>query len=494
MKRLSLMLLFCLLVCICNAQEGDRRWLGGYETWASPPFGGNKTRFDDGLSTASFIEYRPMYFSNTIACTTNELDSPMVYTNGIYVANTVDAPMLNGTGLNPSNYTDEVYGLYTANSHIILPWPDRPDSLALFHMATDTFNTASTFISRHLYLSTIDMGLDGGLGGLVDKNLILDVGEFCTGGVSAVKHGNGRDWWVLFHRCTSTEFVKFLLTPDGAQGPWYQSIGAARPGSVPSGVFSPDGEHLAYVDAFADLDLFDFDRCSGELSNVRHVEIADSLFAAFAAYSPSGRFLYVTWVDRIFQYDTEAADITASQTTVAVWDSTYDPGPPFSLLFMNICLAPDGKIYVSTGNGSRYMHVIDQPDSLGLACNVQLHSHNRQTYTDNSIPYRPNYHLSALDGSLCDTLGLAVSEHAGSLNVTAYPNPNSGSFILGYPAQGRLGLLEVYDMHGALVRSEHLPAWSTVHSVELKALATSMVHCRLSWIDRSSSLRIILTH
>ncbi|MBL0046074.1 MAG: T9SS type A sorting domain-containing protein [Flavobacteriales bacterium] len=427
-----------------------------------------------------------------MACLTNAADSPMVYTNGIYVANLVNDTMLNGAGLNPSIFTDQTYGLYTANSHIILPWPNAPDSFALFHMATDGVNTASTFISQHLYMSVVDMALDGGLGGLASKNQILAIGEFCTGGVSAVKHANGRDWWVLFHRCTSDEFVKFLLTPDGLAGPYYQQIGMQRIGSVPSGVFSPDGSHFAYLDAFSDLDVFDYDRCTGELNGLRHAAIDSSQYAAFAAYSPSGRFLYVTWVDRIYQYDTQAADLQDSRVTVAVWDSTYDPVPPFALLFMNMCLAPDGKIYVSTGNVSRFLHIIDQPDSLGLACNVQLHAHSRQTYTDNSIPYRPNYHLGPLAGSLCDTLGLAISELTHPPAIVAYPNPNSGTFVLRYPAHAEVGELKVFDLNGRCVLSERIPQWSSLGQFEIEHAPSGIYECRITWTSHTWGIRLVL--
>ena len=109
----------------------DTRWLGGYETFADPPFGGNKTLFASGSQGTSILEYRDMYFSSTIACISNEVDSPVAYTNGIYLANIANDTMLNGTDLNPSNYTDQTYGCYTANSHILLPWPGGADSLAL---------------------------------------------------------------------------------------------------------------------------------------------------------------------------------------------------------------------------------------------------------------------------------------------------------------------------------------------------------------------------
>ena len=82
----------------------------------------------------------------------------------------------------------------------------------------------------------------------------------------------------------------------------------------------------------------------------RNIPIDDSNSFGGAAFSPNSRFLYVTSVLDVYQYDTEASDIAASMVHIAHWDSTYSPGPPFATVFDIAQLAPDGKIYIGTGN------------------------------------------------------------------------------------------------------------------------------------------------
>lgn len=482
------------LSSIVHGQTLEHRWLGGYEMNAPPPFGGNKTAFLPGTMLGSVQEDRVMFFSRTVACLSNAEDSAMVYTNGIYVSSIEGDSILNGWDLNPSLYIDELYGCAAANSHILLPWPAHKDSFAMFHMAVDTFNTASLLISRRFYVSVIDMALENGLGAVVEKNAVLDVGDFCVGGVSAVKHGNGRDWWVYMHSCGNNDFVRFLLTPDGVSGPWYQSIGETRNATVPSAVFTRDGEHFAHVDAFTYLDVYDVDRCTGEFYNLRHAEMQDSLWAAHAAFAPGGRFLYVTHIDRVYQYDMEAPDLEASEQIIAVWDSTYDPSPPFALLFNNICLAPDNRIYISTGNGSRFMHVIDQPDSAGAACNFLHSGHSRITYTDNSIPYRPNYTLGPLLGSSCDTLGLAIAETVGQPHILVHPNPTSGPVRLCFPSAREAGSVQVFSALGTLVLEQTLSPGANAIDLDLSPFDAGMLMCRCTWPSATLSTRIILSH
>ena len=110
------------------------------------------------------------------------------------------------------------------------------------------------------------------------------------------------------------------------------------------------------------------------------------------AFSPNGRFLYVSTVLDVYQFDTEADDIAASEVHIAHWDSTYSPFPPFAALFSNMQLAPDGKIYIGTGNGTQVLHVIHNPDEPGLACNMAQHGIDLERYFSNSLPNHPNYH------------------------------------------------------------------------------------------------------
>ena len=477
-----------------SAQSMDRRWFGGYDSNFDPPYGGNKTGYPSGGGIWSTAEDRPMNLSNTVAVLTDLEDSVIAYTNGIYVANRNGLPMLNGTGLNPSSFTsnDQVWGLPLPNSHVFVPFPGSDSLVAMFHVTIDTSDASSILIATRLYESIIDLSLDAGNGGLLSKNEVLLSGEFCRSGIAVVKHGNGRDWWIFFHENNSNIIIQYLLTPSGLDGPWFQSTGAVRHGYSPVAMVSKDGEHFLIMDAGAGLDVFDLDRCSGILSNPRHADINDGMLNGQAEFSPSGRFVYVTSVVKIYQYDLNAPDLAGSQTVVAVWDSTYDTYSYLTTLFINLALAPDGKIYVSTGNTTHFMHIIDQPDSLGLACNVIQHGHNRQTFTDNSIPYRPNYYLGQLPGSVCDTLGLGVTEHSPPLSIAAYPNPSNGAFTLSYPAQSSVGTLEVRDLSGRIVLHERIPQWSTVHKVPLMNAAAGLYQCVIRWPDAKAAVRVVV--
>src|SRR5205085_5192250 len=109
--------------------------------------------------------------------------------------------------------------------------------------------------------------------------------------------------------------------------------------------FSPDGKKLAWYDATTDLDILDFDRCTGQFSNLIHVDINDSAVSAGVAFSASSQFLYVSSTTYVYQFDMNAVDIAASKTTVAVWDTFYSPSPPAATVFYLAQLGPDGKIY-----------------------------------------------------------------------------------------------------------------------------------------------------
>ena len=72
--------------------------------------------------------------------------------------------MLNGTDINPSVFTSMFQdGLTLVQSHVILPKPNNTDIYYLFHTTRDD---GINSVSKYLYVSTIDMNMNGGLGHL----------------------------------------------------------------------------------------------------------------------------------------------------------------------------------------------------------------------------------------------------------------------------------------------------------------------------------------
>lgn len=473
------------------AQQGlNNLWLGGFDSDGPPPFGGVDLDFESGSIDISTIS-RAIGFRRTSANITDASGNLLFSTNGAFLANATGDTLLNGTSLSPSSYTS-LYpeGLYISQACLILPKPDAPGIYYLFH---GTIDEQQTSLAHYLYLTTIDMSLDGGLGGVTTKNQVLVSDALNTGRITAVRHANGRDWWVFCHKVDTNSFYRLLVTPNGVVVDGTQSIGIVRPPDNGQACFSPDGSKFAYYWGQDDLEIFDFDRCTGLFSDPVHILIDDDNSMGGVAFSPNSRFLYVPSLEDVYQYDTEAPDIEASMVHIAHWDGFYSPSPPFATLFDIAQLAPDGKIYIGTGNGTLHLHVINYPDSAGLACGMEQHGITLPRYFVNSLPNHPNYHLGPVDGSVCDSLGInvIVPEAVLKAAVQAYPNPSSGWFNLSYPAQSVVGELEVRDLSGRLVLREGVPQWSQMHRVQLHE-AAGMYQCRLQWGGRVVSTRVVL--
>ena len=80
------------------------------------------------------------------------------------------------------------------------------------------------------------------------------------------------------------------------------------------------------------------------------------------------------------------------------------------------------------------MHVINQPDSLGLACNFQFNGQQCITTNTWNLPNMVNYKLGALVGSGCDTVVATTSPQTpeGGLKdrIQVYPNPANEYFVI----------------------------------------------------------------
>ncbi|MDX9750627.1 MAG: T9SS type A sorting domain-containing protein [Flavobacteriales bacterium] len=490
----ALVFVLATLFTTVRAQQGlNNLWMGGTNSEAPMPFGGTDLDFYSGSVVLSYVN-RDIDFRRTSANITDAEGNLLFSTNGAYIANATGDTMLNGTGLNPSNYTSLFpEGLYISQACLILAKPDAPDIYYLFH---GTIDDQAISVAQYLYLTTIDMNLDGGWGGVVTKNHVLISDVLNEGRITAIRHANGRDWWVFCHKAYTNTFYRLIVTPDGVSLDGTQSIGIVRPPDHGQACFSPDGTRFAYYWGDGeDLEIFDFDRCTGLFSNPVHILIDDYDQMGGVAFSPNSRYLYVSSVEDVYQYDTEAPDIEASMVHIAHWDGFYSPGPPFATLFDIAQLAPDGKVYIATGNSTLHLHVIHDPDEPGMACNMVQHDLELPTYYSNSLPNHPNYHLGPVVGSVCDSLALTASSTltpGEGPGVRVYPNPSNGQFNLSYPVQPEAGMLEVLDVRGRVVYQSRLAAWSQVHRVALGGEAAGMYQCRVSWGTKQATIRLIL--
>jgi hypothetical protein len=415
----------------------------------SPNFTGINMDFRSGSLNINSIQ-RHFNFGDTNGQLCDSSGNILFYSNGIYIANSIDDTMLNGSDLNPSTYTSShiTYGLFITQGNIVLPMPGDPNKFYLIHETSDDqFNSYASF---YLYSSIIDITLDGGLGGVIQKNTILLQDTFVVGRLMACKHANGRDWWIIAHKFQSVSSFRFLVTPFGIQGPWIDDLITWRGNNPGQTVFSQDGSKYAYFEPLGGLDIWDFDRCSGLFSNQIHVAISDSGGAGGAAFSRNGRYLYISKIYFAYQFDLFATDIAASKTTIAVYDG-FASGGFFPTVFYQMQLAPDDKIYINSSSSVYDYHVINFPDSGGIACDFQQHSIHLPGYSV-SLPNHPNYFLGPIPGSVCDSLTIDVPEISSATQpFYLFPNPVKN---VAYITQNKGELIKSVNIFNSIGQSE----------------------------------------
>ncbi len=458
---------FFSLICIeANAQGKNHYWLIGYNVQLGiPQVTSTKARLHIDTTSLTIIpETRKMPFRATQGNISDESGNLIIASNGCWIANATGDTMLNGGGLILDNLTsgwcDDVTGLPIPHGNVILPFPGDSTKFILVHQQYNG-----------LYYSLIDLALDGGLGGVVQKNISF-LQDSISYGFSACKHANGRDWWIIALKDNSNMLYKILFTPDTISSITTQIVSPQLTfGTAGQPVFSSDGSKFAFTCGYGgpngwhDVRVYDFDRCTGNLDSLTY--IYDSTGMGFGlAFSPNSNYLYHSKWNTIYQVDLS----TFNQATVAINDGYYSPYPPFQTDFAFMYLAADGKIYISSGNSVIDMHLINSPDSVGLACDVQQHSIHTPCFFVRSNVLHPNYYLGPVIGSLCDSLGLGMNEELHDFRFTATPNPNNGSFKISYlMPQNKKGKLEIFDINGRRVYEMNLPQWSTMQMVSLHA-------------------------
>jgi len=473
------------------SQQGiNNIWLSGYDN----AFGETKINFITG--SPNIVAYPiPMDFNYTHANISDSLGNLLFYTNGCYIADASNDTMQNGTGINPGAYANTFSdGLLIPQGALIISKPWSNGVYYLFHNTADAYPIVpNNSTSYYFYVTTINMALNNGLGAVVQKNQILIADSMNAGKITGCKHANGRDWWVFCHRVNSNTFHKFLVTPYGINGPYSQQIGAVRIDDAGQAKFSSDGNRFAYYHYYNGLDIFDFDRCSGMLSNV----ISDTSLPYIIGnvgceFSPNSDVLYVSNIEKVYQYDLTASNILLSKAVVATYDLFYDSFPGLGTYLCLSQLAPDGKIYITTGNGTRYLHTINSPDSIGLNCNLAQHSLFMPTFSFNTLPNPPNYFLGKIPGGPCDTvpLNIGISELPETI-PKIFPNPTTGIFTLWFKVHDKEGWIEIFDIQGMCIRKELISSWSQYKQMDITSEPAGIYFCRMSWGSRYSSCKVI---
>ncbi len=398
-------------------QNHDRYWITGYDYWhlSDTLFGGSYIDFGEDPPNIFYDANHKMNFNSTEAIVCNSSGSLLFYSNGMSIHDAEHNIVPNGDtiGFGPywlsSIINGQIAGLKLIQSSFIIQNPQRPlSSYFLVHAKADIKDVVLPEMSDIL-LTEID--IVEGKPVVITKNQNILHDTLMYGKIAVCRHANGRDWWVLLGRKNDNRYYTLLINNEGILIDTLQNVGEKVLNGVGQAGFAKEGsiyyryETYNFSDTGAVLIIYDFDRCTGLLSNHRWWVQANYGIGGAVA-SPNGEYLYTTDANHIWQWDLDEIDIKNSGIIVATYDGYVEPNW-FPTYFALMDLGADGRIYIvpPTG-GSMIMHTIERPNERGEACKVIQHKIKLPTWNARTIPFTPDFNMGPIDGSSCDTLGI----------------------------------------------------------------------------------------
>ncbi len=444
----------------------DYQWVFGTHYTYLNPHGHKLSFLENPPISESFDHDLNIYCTTASIC--DQEGNLLFFTNGMHVADRLGRIMPNGDSINQGyawyHWNSQNLGYKVPQDVLILPQFGSDSLFTIFHVKVEIpFTSQVIWYGSRLLQTNIDMTKNEGFGDVLIKNNPIIIDTIAVGMIDACRHANGRDWWILVLEGFTNSFYRYLYSPKGIELVGKQSIGNVHDVNICGHAkFSPDGNKYSIVATGRNLSmntiyLFDFDRCTGLLSNFRDYSHVSSWYWGFS-YSPNSRFLYFGPGDTLYQFDLTKADSAEAFKIVGVYDGFiyhYSNGGGAGTYFEFSQLGPDGKIYLSTML-TPFMAVIEYPDSLGVACHLNQHSLLLNNFIDESIPNFPNFRLGRLEGSACDTLGIYWGVEDQKLKpppVRVFPNPASSEaiFDLALFNNSKISKIILYNTYGQVV-------------------------------------------
>jgi len=436
---LSLVLLF-FSGSQCLAQNETDNW-----------YFGNRAALNFSTCTPTVVLGNQMIAAEGCASISDAQGNLLFYTDGIRVWNRNNLVMQNGTGLfgNASS----------TQSGVIVPQPGNDSLYYIFTVDEDYGN-------KGLCYSIVNIKRNAGLGEVIVKN--VNILALAHEKITAVRHANKADIWVITRQCTSDKYFAWLVTASGVAATRVVSV---SPNLIPNPVPasrgylkpSPDGKKLAAAFEEQDyLEVADFNNQTGAVSNIAKISSRPSTLSdIFEAspygveFSPNSKLLYVTSSIRfrnnpnnnfyIHQYSVTAPDSVSMANSVQLVDSGGSVTNPTYYAFTAMQLAKNGKIYVVQGFDNK-LGVINNPDVPGMGCNTQFDAVNLGGgFTHVGLPtfiqsyFDPNYRVynysytedcnkqlsfTLQTGFAYDSLRWNFDDpSSGGNNVSVVPNP-----------------------------------------------------------------------
>ncbi|MFH4967600.1 T9SS type B sorting domain-containing protein [Gaetbulibacter sp. M240] len=376
MKKIVLLTITTLLGFISFSQKEATNWYFG---------NGAGVKFDLNTATVSSLNNGQL---NTIEGCTSISDANgnlVLYTDGSQVFNRNHEVMANGFGL--------LGDASSTQSAIVVPNPGDPN---LYYI----FTVGSNFNRTGLNYSIVDITMNGGLGEVTIKNqnLLPNCSEKIT---AVLKDCITKSIWVVTFSTRDGAPVSRDDPPSIFDTFYAYEVSATgidrRPIKSPFNTnardargylkLSPDGTKVACANGQSGLFIYDFDVATGIVSNetsLRIISSSSSTVPYGVEFSPDSQLLYIHASNDYFdQSNPELANNPGNHNSVLVQYNLNAPDIQNSETILDsrnlyrgaLQLGPDGKIYralsATYDEGSGYLGVIDNPNSLGTSANYR---------------------------------------------------------------------------------------------------------------------------
>jgi len=307
----------------------------------------------------------------------------LFYTDGVQVWNRNHEVMQNGTNL--GSITG--YG-YSIHPVIIIP---KPGTCNLYYIFTvDGRTTNPNYTRVGLRYSIVDMSLDAGLGDITnDKNIQIAGASNAAGRLTAVRHGNNKDIWIISFIYEEGNYAAYLLSENGitpnpvlSKSLVTLGINLQNPGCIK---VSSDGYQLFNYGDYPGVERCDFNFYTGIVSPHYLFATPGSSSANYSMeFSPNNKYLYLSNVSTVLQYD---LTIQEKNAFISSGIAIGNFGPTLSGDYQ---LGNDGKIYIAQYTEA-YLGVINYPNLPGISCGFQknaidLLGRNNNTTLPSFIP------------------------------------------------------------------------------------------------------------
>jgi gliding motility-associated-like protein len=412
MKYLLLHIFFLLSFSSGIAQNIPKQWV--FDEYAGVDFNFNPPR---GFRSA-------INNSEGTAMITDSNGQLILYTDGRTVFNRYHQIIENGRGLK-SNYSSE-------QSALIIK---IPNTYRKYYIFTSEGAIPGYKMDTGICYSIVDMNLNNGLGKVTVKNVNI-VPKACEK-LTAVKHCNNQDVWVICSGYGNDSIYSFLLTEYGLKKPVISRSGYVLNDVYPyfqrnaTGflVANSNGDFIASTYTIMKkksksvkeikIALYSFNKSTGKLKYFLTFDTDKNETPYSIDFSRNNRFIYFGCISfdnpGIKQYDLSSMDTSIIKASGVFITSKVNEQDFHQI--MDISMGPNNKIYILlTHKYDKYLGVIPYPDLKAPACGLE----HKAVSLENGTKTRQN--LPNITQALNEMPPVSISNKCAPGNFTFFSN------------------------------------------------------------------------